>query len=112
MKAVGLQLIDKINSVTDIDLKIDVKRDLNGQIIQGLVVGNILSQNQALILISQQGEFFMNPTLGVGINNLILDRDYLRFKHKIREEFTKDGLKIERLELSSETPLIIQASYE
>ena len=110
MKDLAIQLTD--GNSENIDLKIDVVRDTNGLITQGLVIGNTLRQNQAIILIVNPGELKFNATLGVAIGDLLLDDDYLRYRHRIREDFTKDGMKVKSVELSKQTPLKIEASYE
>ncbi|AOW08751.1 hypothetical protein [Flavobacterium gilvum] len=112
MKNRGIQLNDSASALENIDLKIDVIRDADGLITQGLVIGEIMNQNQALMLIANPGEFKFNPTLGVAIDELILDNDYLRMRHRIREHFAKDGLIVKNIELSEGKPLIIDASYE
>ena len=110
-KGKGIQLNDKLTEGQILDLKIDVKRDTNGKIAQGLVVGDTLQQNQALILITQPGENKFNPDLGVGITDMLLDHDYLNYRHRIREHFAKDGLKVSRLDLYENKPLRIDANY-
>lgn len=112
MKDKGIQLADSASGLQTIDLKIDVVRDAEGLITQGLVIGDILNQNQALILLASPGEFKFNPTLGVSIQDLLLDDDYLRFRHRIHEHLTKDGMKVKQVELSINKPLKIEASYE
>lgn len=112
MKSTGIQLNDSSNALEPIDLKIDVQRNGDGLITRGLVVGDVMNQNQALIIMSNPGEFPFSPTLGVAINDLILDNDYLRMRHRIREHFAKDGLKVKKLEFSEGKPLVIDASYE
>lgn len=111
MKDRAIQLNDSVNSLENIDLKIKVIR-VGGLITQGLVIGNTLNQNQALIIISNPGEFAFSPTLGVAIDELILDNDYLRMRHRIREHFAKDGMKVKNVELSENRPLKLDASYE
>lgn len=110
MKDRGIQLTD--GTQENIDLKIEVLRDADGLITQGLVVGNTLNQNQAMILIANPGEFKFNPTIGVALDELLLDNDYLRMRHRIREHFAKDGLKVKSIQLSEGQPLLIDASYE
>jgi hypothetical protein len=110
MKDKGIQLTN--GGQQDIDLKIEVLRDSDGLITQGLVVGNTMNQNQAMILIANPGEFKFNPTIGVAIDELILDDDYLRMRHRIREHFAKDGLMVKSIQLSEGKPLLIDASYE
>lgn len=110
-KDFAIQLNDSITNGELMDLKIDIKRDSSGKITQGIVLGNTLQQNQALILIPHQGEFKFNPDLGVGIADMLLDHDYLAYRHKIRDHFAKDGLKITHLDLYENKPLKIHANY-
>lgn len=110
MKDRGIQLTD--GTLNDIDLKIEVVRGSDGLITQGLVIGDTMNQNQALILIANPGEFKTEPTIGVAIDELIFDNDYLRFRHRIREHFEKDGLKVQSIQLSEGKPLLIDATYE
>jgi hypothetical protein len=111
MKDRAIQLNDSANAIENIDLKINVIRE-GGFITQGLVVGNTLNQNEALIIMSNPGEFAFSPTLGAAIDELLLDNDYLRMRHRIREHLAKDGMKVDRLELAENKPLQIVASYE
>lgn len=104
MKKTGIQLTN------DLELAINVVRDANGLIISGITVGDTLYQNQYMILTAQKGEFKENPTLGVGINDLANDDDLNEWKKSIREEFTKDGLKINKLILTS-SGMEIKADY-
>ncbi len=112
MKTKGIQLIDNSDTGILLDLKVEVIRDADGKISQGLVIGNTMNQNKALILIANPGEFSFSPTLGVAIDELILDDDYLRFRHRIREHFAKDGLIVKTIQLSKGKPLDIEANYE
>lgn len=107
----GIQLNDNISEGQILDLKVEVKRDSLGKITQGLVIGNTLHQNQALILITQPGENKFNPDLGVGIADMLLDHDYLNYRHRIREHYAKDGLKVTYLDLYENKPLRIDANY-
>ena len=70
MKDIAIQLNDSQNGVQNIDLKINVIRDGGGLITSGLVVGNVLRQNQAIIIIANPGEFPFSPTLGVAIDEI------------------------------------------
>jgi hypothetical protein len=111
MKNIGIQLADR-TGIQNIDLKINVIRDADGLITQGLVIGDILNQNQAVIIIANPGEFPFSPTIGVAIDELILDDDYLRFKHRIREHLVKDGMKVKSVDFSKTISLKIDAKYE
>lgn len=111
-KRTGIQLNDTADSGSIMDLKISPVLDASGKIVSGLVVGDTLQQNKALILIAQQGEFKFRPDIGVGIEDILLDNDYLKFRHKIREHFEKDGLKVTTLDLYANKPITIVADYE
>jgi hypothetical protein len=112
MKNRGIQLTDGTTGTEEIDLKIEVFRNIDGKIEQGLIIGEIKNQTQAMILIANPGEFKHVPTLGVAIAELTLDDDYLRFRSRIREHLQRDGLKVKSLEFSKNKPLKIDAVYE
>ena len=111
MKNIGIQLEDNTNESTG-DLKIEVQRDVDGKITSGLVIGQTINQNIALIMVSQQGEFKHEPRLGIGIGDLVLDNDFLKYRHKIREQLAIDGLKVKRLDLYENKPFALEAVYE
>lgn len=112
MKDRGIQLTDGNGGLEAIDIKIEVQRDSAGKIVNGITVGNTMNQNQALMLIVNPGEIKFVPTLGVAIVELTLDNDFLRFRHRIREHYRKDGLIVQSVELSETKPLKIEANYE
>lgn len=112
MKSIGIQLNDNNDSGDVLDLKINVVRDSAGKIVSGLVVGDILEQNKAIILIAHEGQLKGNPDVGVGIGDIALSSDYLEYRHKIREHFAKDGLVVETLDLYENKPVKIIANYE
>jgi len=104
MKGTGIQL----NSDYDLDVK--VKKDASGKVVSGWTVGNVTSQNQALILLCQKGEFKTSPTVGVGINDMCNDNDFRLWRREITEQMEQEGQRITRLELN-EKGLIIEAKY-
>lgn len=112
MKSIGIQLNDNNDSGDVLDLKINVVRDSAGKIVSGLVIGDTLEQNKAIILIAHEGQLKGSPDLGVGIGDIALSSDYLEYRHKIREHFAKDGLVVETLDLYENKPIKIIASYE
>lgn len=111
-KGTGILLNDTNDQGEILDLKIEPVRNASGKIISGLVVGNSLEQNKALLLITQPGEFKFRPDLGVGIEDLLLSNDFLEYRHKIRQEFEKDGLNVKRVDLFENKPVKIEADYE
>jgi len=103
-KKIGIQLTD------DLELAINPVRDSSGLIVSGITVGDTLYQNQYMILNAQKGEFKENPTLGVGINDMANDDDLNEWKKAIREEFAKDGLKVDKLSITT-SGMEIKADY-
>ena len=112
MKGIGIQLIDNNDAGIVMDVKIQPVRDIDGMIVSGLSIGDILHQNKAMILIGHQGEFKFNPEIGVGLPDLLLSNDYLEYRHRIREHFAIDGLKVSRLDFYENKPFVIEAEYE
>jgi|SRR5690606_13302204 len=108
----GIQVIDNTDEGTVLDLKINPVRNVDNKIVSGLVIGHTLEQNKAFILIAQPNDFKDNPTLGVGFEDNLLGEDLLEYRHKIREEFAKDGLKITKLDLYDLKNAEIIAHYE
>lgn len=112
MKGFGIQLIDNNDQGEVMDIKIDPKHDAQGKIVSGFVVGSTLQQNQALILLAHLGDLKFRPDMGVGIEDLLLSDDFLEFRHRVREHLTKDGLKVNTLELYPNKPVVIESEYE
>ena len=75
-----------------------------------MAVGEVLEQNQYLLLITQQGEWKEFPLVGVGIGDIVNDNDLPKWKRAISEALEQDGQTIEKLELTTEK-LNIKASY-
>ena len=112
MKDRAIQVIDNEDGGVILDLKINPIRDAKGKITSGVVIGDTLEQNKAFLLMAHPNDFKANPTLGVGIEDAILDSELLEFRHKIREQFSQDGLKITNLDLYSLQKVNIECSYE
>ena len=111
-KATGIQYIDNQDQGEIFDLKIDVVRDENGQILSGLVFGSTQHQNEASILIARKGEYKLNPLLGVGIGDALLGENLLEYRHKIREHFASDGLNVKHLDFYNLKNFSIDAESE
>ncbi|OBX20954.1 MULTISPECIES: hypothetical protein [Bizionia] len=108
----GIQVIDNTDEGVVLDLKINPIRNADNKIVSGLVIGNILEQNKAFILIGQPNDFKDHPTLGVGFEDNLLGEDLLEYRHKIREHFAVDGLKVTQLDLYDINAAKIDANYE
>jgi hypothetical protein len=95
----------------DYDLDILVKRDGQGKIVSGLVIGEVTAQNQAMLLYAQKGEYKEYPLVGVGINDMVNDSDFDMWKKEITEQIEADGQRISKL-VVNEKELILEASYK
>lgn len=96
--------------MTDYDLEIKVVSDAAGRITSGLVVGDILHQNQALILTFHKGDLKDDVSVGVGIDRMLLDNDPLSWSREIREQLEMDGQKVNEVVVNNKT-IKIDASY-
>lgn len=77
MKKTGILVIDSNDSGDFLDLKVEVTRDTDGKITQGIVAGDTLPQNIAFILMAERGELKGTPELGVGLTSILLDDDLI-----------------------------------
>lgn len=112
MKDRAIQVIDNTDDGEILDLKINPIRDADGKILSGIVIGNTLEQNKAFILLAHAGDFKGSPDLGIGIGDLTLGSELLEYRHKIREQFARDGLKITNLDMYDINNITIDAHYE
>ena len=96
--------------MTDYDLSVSVEYDSDGRISSGLVVGDILHQNQALILGLHKGDLKDDVSVGVGIDRMIMDSDWLSWQREIRDQLEMDGQTVESVVVDSKS-IKIKASY-
>lgn len=90
--------------------RVHVRKDSFGKIVGGLVVGDILEQNQALILSLHPGELKSNPSVGCGISDMLLDSNPLYWRARIREQLEMDGQQVEHVKVTK-SGVIIKAKY-
>ena len=90
----GIQMVDY-------DLDIKVVNDASGRILSGLVIGDILHQNQALLLVFHKGDLKEDVSVGVGIDRMLLDEDRLTWVREIREQLEMDGQKVESVTIDN-----------
>jgi len=96
--------------LTDYDVNIDVKRGADGLIASSLVLGDILAQNQALILAMHKGDLKSDVSVGVGIDRMLLDSDRLGWEREIQEQLEMDGQMVESVEVTNRE-IKIKAQY-
>ena len=96
--------------LTDYDLDIKVEYGISGKIIFGLVIGDILHQNQALILGIRPGELKENPALGVGLEDFLLSEDLTALQSEIRQQLEMDGQKVSAVKVTTDS-ITIDSKY-
>lgn len=110
MKDKGLLLDQETN-----DLIVKVARDASDMITGGLVLGDVTRQNQKNILFMHAAEIKESPTVGVGIDSMLLSEDTLLYKHKVREQLEADGQRVSYLDIkvsvNNEVDILIHANY-
>ena len=96
--------------MTDFDLDFRVLTDAAGRILSGLVIGDILNQHQALILALHKGDLKDDVSVGVGIDRMLMDHDWLGWSREIRDQLEMDGQTVESVSVNDKT-IKIKASY-
>lgn len=96
--------------IKDYDVTVAVRKDAAGKIAEGLVVGDILRQNQALILVLHKGELKSDPSVGAGLSDMLLDHDLLTWKREIREQMELDGQTVESVAIDNDK-IVIDSEY-
>ena len=84
-------LLDKAT----MDLVISPKLDAEGLIVEGLIVGDVTTQNQAILLSTQPGELKEDITAGVGVASMVDDEDIPKWRRRIKMQLEADGQKVE-----------------
>ncbi len=85
-------------------------RNEQGQITQGLRIGNSLYQSQALILQLHKGELKENPAVGCGIEDMLLDNDPIYWRTLIREQLEMDNQQVNSIKITTQG-IAIDAHY-
>ncbi|WP_277821160.1 hypothetical protein [Palleniella muris] len=75
-----------------------------------LVTGDILAQNQALLLCLHNGELKERPAVGVGISGMLLDHDPIFWRTRIKEQLEMDGQTVESVRITL-AGIDIKATY-
>lgn len=96
--------------LTDFQVAINPQTDTNGKIVSGFVVGDILHQNQAILLSMHKGELKERPEMGVGISDMLLDNDPVYWKSQIRESLEMDKQTVDKIVLT-QTKISIDSHY-
>lgn len=81
---------------------------LNGD----FVVGDATKQHQELLLSTAPGDWKQHPVVGVGLVNFIDDESPEGMLREIRQQFTKDGMRITNLKATSVATIEVTAVYQ
>ena len=100
----------KAIQLKDYDIEVKVKRDSYGKIVSGMIIGDVLHQNQAIILSMRKGDLKENPSIGVGLSDLLLDHNMLSIRSKIRQQLELDGQTVNSV-MVSKSSIAIDAKY-
>lgn len=95
----------------DFDLQLERVLDGDGKIMSGMRLGNVLYQNQALILLCHPGEVKEAPILGCGIEDFTLDNNVLAWRRKIRMALELDGQQVREVRITADNQIKIDAGY-
>ncbi|MEN9570900.1 MAG: hypothetical protein RL172_2131 [Bacteroidota bacterium] len=105
MRGTGLLIND------DYELKVIAERDGTGKIVTGVAIGKTTYQNTGFILAARKGEFKQLPALGVGIEDVLLDDDYLEWRRRIRLNLELDEQQVTGVNFSGVEKLKIESRY-
>lgn len=100
----------KAIQLNDYDIEVKVKRDGYGKIVSGMIIGDVLYQNQALILSMRKGDLKENPSIGVGLSDLLLEHNLLSIRNEIRQQLELDGQTVNFIKVT-ESSIAIDAKY-
>lgn len=97
-------------TLIDYEAVIQTHRGTDGKITSGLVVGDTLHQNQALILHLHKGELKERPMAGCGISDMLLDNDPIYWRTLIREQLEMDRQTVTNIKITTKS-IKIDAQY-
>lgn len=97
-------------TLIDYEVVIQPHRGPDRKIISGLVIGDTLHQNQALILHLHKGELKERPMAGCGISDMLLDNDPIYWRTLIREQLEMDRQTVTNIKITTKS-IEIDAQY-
>lgn len=96
---------------------IDVLKDIAGDgdlIIKNddLVIGNSDLQHKQDLIVTEKGSIKQYPYAGVGAQTFLEAEDYPGFLREVSTQYTADGMRVEKLELTKQGVLNVAAAYK
>lgn len=76
------------------------------------VIGYSDNQHQEHILIASKGEYKEFPELGVGINKMLAEDDYMPMLIEAKKNLEYDGMKIDNIKFEPNGNLNINGKYK
>ena len=77
------------------------------------VVSESTVQHQRDLMIANKGEYKQNPTVGIGLNNFLLqEMEEEELRLIMTREFEGDGMRVNKIEVNGFTNIKIDAEYE
>jgi hypothetical protein len=64
-------------------------------------IGDVQPQNQALIVVSNPGEWKQHPEMGVGIESWVLDDNPGNLRAEVKRHLKSDDFKVDRVTLEN-----------
>lgn len=92
------------------DYELIVSDNRKGGMLTGLPIGKTTPQNSAVILAHQPGGLKEDITLGVGIENILMDNDLAVWRRRIRLALEQDGQQVQTVNIG-ESNIEINAKY-
>lgn len=76
------------------------------------VIGESDNQHQLDILLAEKGEFKEFPEIGVGIQEMLSDDDFVEFLIEAKKNLEYDGMNINNIEFTENGSLNIDGNYK
>lgn len=77
-----------------------------------IVIGYSDNQHQEHILLANKGDYKEFPELGIGINNMLNDDDFMPFLIEAKKNLEYDGMKINNIKFEENGNLNIDGYYK
>ncbi len=93
----------------------DFLLDKNGDLLienGDFVIGNSENQHQLDILLAEKGEFKEFPEIGVSINEMLADDNFVAFLIEAKKNLEYDGMQINNIEFTENGVLNIDGKYQ
>ncbi len=75
------------------------------------VVGDSDNQHQKLILSTNKGDWKEFPVLGVGIEDILSDDEYISVLIETKKQLQYDGMKVKNVKFESDGKITIEGNY-